>query len=156
MVHWCQADQNSVGTSCCSRLTTTRDVQVRKLGDIQSVYYMYLRGRDCSVGIVTRYKLHDSGSNPDGVKRFSILHTTPDQLWGPSSLFYKRDPGLFSGGKVTEVCLTTHPNLASRLRMSTGTASLLSVCVFVYVMGRHLNSYFTQYQDKLKQRHHTN
>jgi hypothetical protein len=105
MVHLSQANQNSIGTSCFSRLITTRDVEVRKLGDIQSVYYTYLRGRDSSVGIVTRYKLHGSGSNPNGAKRFSILHTTTDQLWDTSRLCYKAVSGLFPGDKVTEVCI---------------------------------------------------
>ena len=60
-------------------------------------------GRDSSVGIATHYKV--GGSNPDGDKKFSTLHTIPNQLWDPSSLFCKTVPGLFPGGKVTEVCL---------------------------------------------------
>jgi hypothetical protein len=49
-------------------------------------------GRECSVGIATRYGLDDPGEN---------IRTRPDRPWGPPSLLYG-GYRVFPGGKAAE------------------------------------------------------
>ena len=53
------------------------------------------------------------GSNPTGDK---IFCTHPDLFWGPPNLLYKGYQVPFPGEKQQGMALTTHPQLAPRLK----------------------------------------
>ena len=50
-------------------------------------FYIFIVGRDSSVGIATRYRLDGPGSNPGGGE---VFRTRPDRPWGPPTLLYNR------------------------------------------------------------------
>ena len=71
-------------------------------------------GWDSEDGIVTRYGLDVSGFELNG--EGEILHAHPDRPRGPPSLEYNEYRASLLGVKRSEVVLTTHPDLALRLK----------------------------------------
>jgi len=55
------------------------------INSIIIIIIVVIVGRDSSVGIATRYRLHGPGSSPGGGE---IFRTCPDRSWGPPSLLY--------------------------------------------------------------------
>jgi hypothetical protein len=81
--------------------------------DFKFYYYFYSMGRDSSVGIATRYRLEGPGIEsrwgPD------YLHPSRPAL-GPTQPPIQLVPSLSRGYGGQGVALTTHPNLAPRLK----------------------------------------
>lgn len=68
-----------------------------------------MQRRDSVVGVVTRYGLDGSGFERQwGKKRFSFLHTRPDQSWRPPTLLYNGYRICSPGVKRLE-CRVNHP-----------------------------------------------
>jgi hypothetical protein len=73
-----------------------------------SVYYLYERRQDSSVGIATGYELHDGGSIPGRGKRF-FFSPVPIPDMESSQLLYNGFRGIFLRRKSGRgVKLTTH------------------------------------------------
>jgi hypothetical protein len=80
---------------------------------IVSIYlFLLIVGRDCSLGIASRYGLEVLGSNPGGGE---IFNTHPDRPWGPASLLYS-GYRVFPGINWPVSGVVHPPHLAPRLK----------------------------------------
>jgi hypothetical protein len=72
-------------------------------------------GRDSSVGVPTRYRLHDSGIES---RLGEIFRTRPDQPWGPLSLLYTYNRHRLSFQRLKQPgrVVDTHLHLAPKLK----------------------------------------
>ena len=69
-------------------------------------------GRECSVGIASRYGIDGPGSTPG---RDEILRTRSDRPWSPPSLTYSAYPVILEG-KAAGRDADHPPHLASKLK----------------------------------------